>query len=132
MINALIVEDSEAFRLTLKSILKDHCPLMNLAEAASGEEAWARLQAFVPDIIFMDIRLPGINGLDLTRKIRAVHAGPKIIVLTSYDLPEYREAALASGADQFLCKDAITVEEIASLVETARSSRDRGPQGPPA
>ena len=96
-------------------------PLMSLDEARDGEEALEKLHAYRPDLIFMDIRLPGENGLEITKKIRSSHCQAIIIILTSYDLPEYREAASMNGANYFVSKGSSTTEEILALVDSILS-----------
>jgi len=114
----LIVEDSLAFRQTLMDILRTKFPGMVLEEAADGKEALRQVSAILPDLIFMDIRLPGENGLQMTQKIKRKHPQIKIIILTSYDLPEYREASARYGADNFIIKGSATSGGILSLVES--------------
>jgi YesN/AraC family two-component response regulator len=94
---------------------------MAIEEAANGIEAMQKIDSFCPDLIFMDIRLPGESGLDLTRKIKKQCPTVKIIILTSYDLPEYRETAQKYGADHFITKGSSTWEEIATLVKSIAS-----------
>jgi len=67
-------------------------------------------------MVFMDIRLPGKNGLDLTREIKGHHPNLVISIFTSYDLPEYRQIAEEYGADHFVLKDAVSGAEIAAMV----------------
>src|SRR4030065_1734517 len=117
-IKTLVVEDSLVFRQTLVDILTTKFPRMILEEAVDGKEALQKVSEFLPNLIFMDIKLPGENGLQLTRKIKKNYPQIKIIILTSYDLPEYREASAQYGADYFLVKGAATQEGILSLVET--------------
>jgi CheY-like chemotaxis protein len=100
-----IVEDNAFFQQFLKETLHDRFPLADILEATNGEEALQRIKIFLPDAIFMDLRLPGENGLELTRKIKAQYPNISIVILTNYDLPEYRDAAHQSGADHFLSKD---------------------------
>ena len=95
---------------------------MVVAEAVDGEEALKKVDAILPHFIFMDIKLPGQSGLDLTRKIKADDAGIVIIILTSYDLPEYREAGQQYGADHFVSKGSSTREEILELVRSISSN----------
>jgi DNA-binding NarL/FixJ family response regulator len=66
----------------------------------------------------MDIKLPGENGLKLTEKIKATHPNITIFILTSYDIPEYREAAFQSGADRFLAKTSLNRMELEELVKS--------------
>jgi DNA-binding NarL/FixJ family response regulator len=115
---ALIVEDNVSFRQTLLEILAARFPFMSIEEAGDGDEALQRIDVFTPDLIFMDIKLPGENGLQLTRKIKAKYSEVVVIVLTSYDFPEYREAAFRFGANHFMVKGQSTNEEILALVES--------------
>jgi CheY-like chemotaxis protein len=121
MYKILIVEDNDHFRQTLRSVLNARFPSMTFEEAREGREALEKVSAFDPDLIFMDIKLPGQNGLELTKRIRHSNAEVKIIILTSYDLPEYREAARVGGANHFVSKGSCKAEEILALVETMLS-----------
>ncbi len=114
----LMVEDNATFRYTLKNLLHCRFPYMSLEEAQNGKEALQKTNDFLPDIIFMDINLQGENGLSLTKKIKDVFPGTIVILLTNYDLLEYRKAAKKSGADYFLTKGSITAEEILDLVDS--------------
>lgn len=118
MPRVLIVEDSMIFRTLLKETLQSRFPSMEIFEAADGEEAKRQLTVHLPDLIFMDIKLPGENGLDLTAKIKAEHPRVNVIILTSYDTPEYREAAARARADHFLAKGSSSREGILALVES--------------
>jgi YesN/AraC family two-component response regulator len=118
MYKILIVEDNDHFRQTLRSLLNVRFPSMTFEEAREGSEALEKVNAFDPDLIFMDIKLPGQNGLELTKRIRHSNAEVKIIILTSYDLPEYREAAKVGGANHFVSKGSCKAKEILALVET--------------
>lgn len=118
MCSTLIVEDNQAFRQSLKEVLRTHFPEMNVAEASNGMEAFERVRTTPPDLVFMDIKLPGANGLELTRQLRKDRHRMVVVILTSYDIPEYREAAMLSGADYFLTKGKTTSDEILNLVES--------------
>jgi DNA-binding NarL/FixJ family response regulator len=119
----LIVEDSAIFRKLLKETLHSRFPSMELFEAADGEEALQRMEASVPDLIFMDIKLPGESGLDLTKKIKNQYPNIIIIILTAYDIPEYREAAVQAKGNYFLSKGSATKENILELVDSILSGR---------
>ncbi len=123
MYKILIVEDNDNFRQTLKSLLDTRFPSMTFEEARDGSEALEKVSAFDPDLIFMDIKLPGQSGLELTKRIRHSNAEVKIIILTSYDLPEYREAARVGGANYFVSKCSSKAEEILALVESMLSEK---------
>jgi DNA-binding NarL/FixJ family response regulator len=94
---------------------------MRVEEAEDGTEARAKAARFQPDLVLMDIQLPGENGLDLCRCIRGERPGTTVIVCTSYDLPEYREAARRCGASHFVVKGSSTIDELLSLVGCAFS-----------
>jgi CheY-like chemotaxis protein len=109
MAKVLIVEDSTFFRRLLKETLLSRYPKMDISEAPNG---------FTPDLIFVDIRLPGESGLDFTRRIKTTYPNIPVIILTSYDLPEYREAAKEYQADHFLSKGTTTKEDILKMVKS--------------
>jgi DNA-binding NarL/FixJ family response regulator len=120
----LIVEDSALYRKLLKETLQSRFPSMEIIEAEEGEEAMKQMGVqSPPDLIFMDIKLPGENGLELTGKIKAKYPGVIIIILTSYDSLEYREAAARVKADHFLSKGSSSKEGILTLVESVLAGR---------
>jgi len=118
MFKTMLVEDSTYFRQLVKGNLQDEFPSMDIIEAADGVEAFQKIDSHPPNLIFMDIQLPGENGLELTRKIKADYPGVTIIILTSHDSPEYREAAIRCKANYFLSKGSITTDEIFKLVKS--------------
>ncbi len=117
MFKTMLVEDNSVFREYLKDTLLLRFPSMEIVEAENGVEALKKVGSLSPNLIFMDIRLPGENGLQLTEKIKKAHPEIMIIVLTNYDIPEYREAAARFKADHFFSKDSMTIEEIVTLVK---------------
>ena len=115
----------------LKEILYSRFPTMKIAEEPDGSELFPRIETFRPNIIFMDIRLPGENGLELTKKIKLKYQDITVIVLTSYDLPEYRQAARENKADHFVTKDSPTQDFLALvesilLVKNLDTNKNRG------
>jgi len=123
MAKVLIVEDSDFFRHLLKETLLSRFPEMDITEVGNAEEASEMVNGFTPDLIFVDIRLPGESGLEFTRKIKSTHPNIPIIILTSYDLPEYREAAKEYQADHFLSKGTTTKENILGMVKSILTKR---------
>ena len=123
MFKIMLVEDNGIFRESLKSSLQLKFPSMEIAEAADEAEALGKIDSLSPDLIFMDIRLPRGNGLELTEKIKKLHPDISIIILTSYDIPEYREAAARFKADYFFSKDSMTNEKVNSLVKSILSKK---------
>ena len=118
MFRVLIVEDNTHFRQALKMCLSARFPLMAFEEAKDGNEVLQKVNDFLPDLIFMDIKLAGESGLELTKEIKGSCPEIIIIILTSYDLPEYRKAAIQGGADYFLSKGSSDTREILQLVES--------------
>jgi DNA-binding NarL/FixJ family response regulator len=122
MLRVLIVEDNKIFREAIKKRLKDDFPSMVVEDAANSEEALQKINRASPHLIFMDIRLPGVNGLELTKKIKKDFPGINIAILTDYDLPEYREAANQYGADRFFVKSAFNWNEVETLIKSLQPS----------
>ena len=118
MFRTMLVEDNSAFRQIVKSNLQDQFPSMDIVEAADGVEALKEVNVCPPNLIFMDIGLPGESGLELTRKIKASHPNVIVIVLTGYDLQEIREAATQCRADYLLSKGSISTGQVATLVKS--------------
>ena len=118
LFRTMLVEDNSSFRQVVKNNLQDQFPSMDIIEAADGIEAFQKIDSHPPNLIFMDIKLPGKNGLELTGKIKTDHPDIIIIILTSLDLPEYREAATRNKADYFLSKGSIATDEICKLVKS--------------
>ncbi len=122
MFAILIVEDNRTFRQSLKDILTARYPFMNIQEASNGLEALQIVKMATPDLIFMNIRLPGENGLQITKRLKRDHPQVPVAILTDYDLAEYRDAAHRYGANFFITKGSSTWEDITSLVESVMSA----------
>jgi len=121
MLRVLIVEDNHIFRETFKMRLNDQFPSMVVEETSNGDEALQEVGETHPDLIFMDVRLPGANGLQLTRKIKKDLPGIHIAILTDHDLPEYRQAAVEYGADRFFVKSSLKWDEVETLVKSIQA-----------
>jgi CheY-like chemotaxis protein len=120
MFNTLLVEDNVSYRQTLSEVLHLHFPLIGVDEAGDGREALSKVEYRRPNLIFMDIQLPGENGLDVTKEIKRVYNEIVIVILTSNGLPEYRQKAFRNGADYFLSKeDKFCIENILVRVDVA-------------
>ena len=118
MLRALIVDDYRLFREILKTRLLERFPSMVIHEAINGKEALEKINRIPPHLIFMDIFLPGLNGLQLTHKIKKDYSDIKIAILTAYDLPEYQQAANQHGADRFFVKDSLDLKEVVEFVRS--------------
>ena len=124
MFNALLVEDNVSFRQALSDILLSYFPLIGIDEAGDGDEALRKVEYLRPDLIFMDIQLPGENGLEITRQIKRVYTDMVIVILTNCGQPEYRQQAFLNGADCFLSKgDDSCMEDILARVEGAMARK---------
>ena len=117
MEKVLLVEDNLIFRESFKKALLTYMPALNIAEAANGVQALRLVQESCPQVIFMDLKLPGENGIELTKKMRQLAPEAKIIILTIHSPePEYVTAAQEAGADHFVVKGFWSMEEIVSLI----------------
>ncbi len=92
-------------------------PFIIIEEAATGKEALEKVETFLPDLIFMDIHLPGKNGLQLTSEIKRNHPDITIIVITSDDSQKVRQAAFEAGASCFSAKDSLDLEVISPFMK---------------
>lgn len=117
MTDILIVDDNVAFRKTLKHIILSRFASCRVSEAEDGQSAFRKTGEESPALIFMDLRLPGENGLQLTKRIKASFPHVTVVMLTNLDGPEYREAAAESGADCFLSKKTSSASEVLKSVE---------------
>jgi DNA-binding NarL/FixJ family response regulator len=123
MKRVLIVEDNAFFLQFFRETLHSRFPSLEISEAADGEEAMQKIKALQPEAIFMDVRLPGENGLELTKKIKAQYPDIIVVIVTNYDLPEYRKAAYESRADHFISKDSF-LKIINSILQTRNIDQD--------
>lgn len=104
-IRVMVVDDSLQFASAVVEFLACDGNFEVLASANSGDEALARTSTERPDLMFIDISMPGMNGLAVTSLIKGREAAPKIVVMTLEDSEEHRIGAIAAGADAFLPKD---------------------------
>ncbi len=118
MLKALIVEDNHVYRREFKESLCTHFPSMAVEEAVNAEEALEKINGNPPLLIFIDIRLPGMNGLKLTQKVKTDFPNVHIAIVTGYDIPEYRQAAAQYGAEAFFVKESFKWDEVKALVES--------------
>jgi DNA-binding NarL/FixJ family response regulator len=105
VIRVLLVDDEELVRAGLRMILERSGDLEVVAEAADGADAVEQVRRHRPEVVLMDIRMPGVDGLTATQRIAAMPDAPKIVVLTTFELDEYVHQALQHGAVGFLLKD---------------------------
>lgn len=117
MIKVLVVDDSVSFRQSFAVHLCQRFPAMSVTQAGDAAEALQKVSASEPQLLFVDIQLPGESGLELTRRIKADWPDVVVAMLTAYDLLEYREAAQKLGADYFFSKSA-PMEELDAVIQS--------------
>lgn len=117
-IKILVVDDNAGFRRRITGFLDTVGDLEVVGEAADGVEALLKAGELNPDIIIMDVRMPGTNGISVTREIREHVSSVKVIILSRFDLQEYRYAAMASGASGYVLKRSMT-EDLVPAIRTA-------------
>jgi DNA-binding NarL/FixJ family response regulator len=121
MIRVLLVDDQTLLRAGLRMILENADDMAVVGEADDGAAALTVAVDAAPDVILMDIRMPEVDGLEATRRIRAaLPDGPRILILTTFDLDEYVYSALRSGASGFLLKDTLAADLLSAIRVVAR------------
>jgi len=113
----LLVDDHALLRKGFRMVLQAEPDLEVVGEAADGRVAVEQVKALRPDVVLMDVRMPGGDGITATEQIVAAHPGSRVLVLTTFDLDEYAFGALRAGASGFLLKNT----EPAQLVEAIRT-----------
>lgn len=121
MFRTLLVEDNSSFRQTLHDLLHEQFPHVEVIEAGDGKSAMRTINERRPDLVFMDIKLPDENGLELACRIKTYDPTIVVIILTSHDSPEYRQAAYRNGASCYMCKTSIETEDIIAMIQGALS-----------
>src|ERR1700691_4515031 len=111
----LVADDQGMVRSGFSILLNAQPDIEVVGEAVNGQEAITRAAELGPDVILMDVRMPVMDGLQATRQIAAAGDGPKVLVLTTFDLDDYVYEALRAGASGFLLKDA-SARELAAAV----------------
>jgi DNA-binding NarL/FixJ family response regulator len=112
----LIVDDHEVVRLGLKSLLEQHPFFEVVAEASNSKEAIEQVSRYAPDVVLMDIRLPGPSGIEACEEITENYPDTKVIILTSYAEDEMLFSAIRSGASGYILKQ-ISAEDLIKAVE---------------
>jgi DNA-binding NarL/FixJ family response regulator len=105
MIRVLVVDDQALVRGGFRMILDSQPDIEVVGEAADGREALALSRELCPDVVLMDVRMPGMDGLEATRQMLASGQAPRVLMLTTFDLDEHVYDAMRAGASGFLLKD---------------------------
>ena len=115
MTTVLIVDDQPLQRLGFRMLLESSPETEVVGEASHGGEAVRRAAELRPDVILMDVRMPGVDGIEATRRIVDSGGRSRVLILTTFDVDEYAHAALRAGASGFLLKDAHPEEVMAGI-----------------
>ncbi|HTI22576.1 MAG TPA: response regulator transcription factor [Kutzneria sp.] len=105
MIKAVLLEDEQLVRLSIKMILESSGRVEVVADRGDGVDAVELVREFRPDVVVTDIRMPTVDGLEVTRRLQDLVGPPPVLLLTTFDLDEYVYEALGAGAAGFLLKD---------------------------
>jgi DNA-binding NarL/FixJ family response regulator len=114
-IGIVVADDHEVVRTGFAAILGTQPDFTVLGTAADGAEAILTCQQQHPDVVLMDVRMPGMDGIEATRRLTSAGSAPRVLVLTTFDLDEYVYDALRAGASGFLLKD-VTAERLFDAV----------------
>ncbi len=114
-IRVLVVDDDALVRAGLAMLLAGAEDIANVGEAADGNEVARAVAEYRPDVVLMDIRMPGMDGLTATELLRAQRGAPEVIVLTTFEADDYVMRALRAGASGFLLKDTPPAEIVRAV-----------------
>ncbi len=127
-IRVLLVDDQQLIRLGFRMVLEAEDDIVVIGEASDGREAIAQAAALRPDLVLMDIRMPGLDGIAATESIVREHPQTRVLVLTTFDLDEYAFGAIRAGASGFLLKDVQRHEMISALRAVHRGDAALSPR----
>jgi DNA-binding NarL/FixJ family response regulator len=119
-IKVLIVDDQSLMRMGFAMVLKAEPDIEVVGEAGDGAAAVAEAAALKPDVVLMDVRMPGMDGIEATRRIVQASPTTRVIVLTTFDLDEYAFGALKAGASGFLLKD-VRPDDLVTAIHSVAS-----------
>ncbi len=120
-VRVLIVDDQPPFRDAARMVVELTDGFVVVGEAENGEEAVHFSDSLRPDLVLMDVQMPGIDGLEATRRILALDDPPRVLVMSTHESGNYREPALAAGAIGFLPKSSFGMDELEDVWAAAQS-----------
>jgi NarL family two-component system response regulator LiaR len=128
VITVMIVDDHEMVRLGACSYLEAQPDISVVAQAGSGEEAVKLAQEFIPDVVLMDLLMPGMDGVETTRRVKNISPRTQIVILTSFHQDEFIFPALQAGAISYLLKDVKAKELVEAIRRAARGEATLHPR----
>ena len=114
-LRVLLADDQSLLRMGFRLVLEAEDDITVVGEAADGDAAVRMVRALSPDVVLMDVRMPGVNGLEATARVVATSPGTRVLILTTFDLDEYAFAGLRAGASGFLLKDTPPGDLVAAI-----------------
>ncbi len=120
-IRIVVADDHALVREGIRRVLDEATEFEVVAEASDGDEALSRVRELDPDVLLLDLTMPGVGGLDITRRIRAESTRPRIMILSMHDETEYVLQAVKAGADGYLLKDDAGPEMLRRAVSAVHS-----------
>ena len=128
MIRVLLVDDHTLMRQGTRALLSEADDIVIVAESERGEEALTLAQEHRPDVVILDIRLPGLGGVEVARRLREDLPATRILILTAYDYDQYVRALFAIGVEGYLLKNATGEELIAAVREVSAGKQVLSPE----
>lgn len=122
-VRVLIVDDHPIVRQGVRSVLANHADIEVVGEAEGAASLFANLAALKPDVVLLDIRMPGQNGIEITQRLKREHPEVKVILLSTYDDEEFLFGALRAGAEGYLLKSASNEVLASSIRQVGRGER---------
>lgn len=127
-IRVLLVDDQQLIRVGFRMVLEAEDDIVVIGDAADGHEAITQASSLRPDLVLMDIRMPGLDGIAATEAIVRAHPQTRVLVLTTFDLDEYAFGAIRAGASGFLLKDVQRQEMISAIRAVHRGDAALSPR----
>ena len=118
-VRVLLVDDQALLRAGFRMVLEAHEGIIVVGEASDGDEAILQTARLSPDVVLMDVRMPGTDGIQATRLITEQHPASRVLILTTFDLDEHAFAGLRAGASGFLLKDVPPTELVSAIRSVA-------------
>lgn len=128
-VRILIVDDHQIIRQGLQLLLAQEPDFDLVGEAADGEQAIAQADALTPDVVLMDVNMPGMNGIEATRLIKQKHPDMKVVVLSMFDDRHFIEAMQQAGASGYVVKEA-AYELLVSAIREVMADNEAFPPDP--